>query len=179
MFSRRLSSRFLCTSARLGSQAVSNRVIVPPASHFQQRTAASAKLAKKEYRQLPENCGYIENFYNELEQFSNDFLTSQLNKSYSDFDDCPEDLVFEIDKYIETRIIPRHSVSSAAKQDARGARPPIVCETVSDKLVIERFLDFSNGVKLTLRMNGGYTFIFDVMLQGKAAFDQFEAVRKC
>lgn len=173
MFTRNFIRHFSATIPRC-SKSVSSRVIIPPPSHFGGAKEISIR-EKTEYKQLPDDSNYIEKFYNELEQFSQDFLQKQLNKSYSDFDNDPDELVFELEKYIELQIIPRHSVlTEQPNKSAGSAVSTVYCKTMSDKLVIERFLDFCKGVKLTLRLNGGHSFIFDVLLQSKAVFDQFQ-----
>ncbi|SCW01639.1 LAFE_0E04060g1_1 [Lachancea fermentati] len=167
--SMRTFYRSFSTTLALASKSISNRVIIPPSSPF------NGPVQKSEYKQLPLDSDFIEKSYNELEQFSTDFLQKHLKKSYSDFENHPDQLVFELEKYIELHVIPRHSVSSGQMVNTGNRVLPMVyCKSMSDKLVIERFLDFCNGVKLTLRLNGGHTCIFDILLQGKAAFDQFE-----
>ncbi|SCU84033.1 LAMI_0C05908g1_1 [Lachancea mirantina] len=169
--------RGLSSTARLTSKSVSGRIIVPPATHFTQQTDSTPiSSLKGEYKQLPEDSNYIEKFYNELERFSTDVLHGQLKKTYTDFDDNPDDLVFELEKYIELQVIPQHSSYVEKTADFSASRPlsTIHCKSVGDKLAIDRFLDFCSGVKLTLRLNGGHSFIFDVLLQAKSSFDEFE-----
>lgn len=160
---------------RINSRAVSNRIIIPPKNHYS-IGQQSLKALKSEYKQLPENANYIEKFYHELEIFHDEFLVPKLNKHYTDFEENPDDLVFELEKFIELHVIPRHSVSTDTSDlMANGINLPMVyCETVRDKLVIERFLDFCRSVRNTLRMNGGHSFIFDVMLQSNSVFQDFE-----
>lgn len=168
----RIGKRSLTTTQLFLSKAVSNRIIIPPVSHVRTTNSPAITIPKHEYRQLPEDSNYIEKFYDELEIFSSEILHKQLNKSYADFDDDPEELLFQLEKYIELQIIPKHSDMQASGQE--GPIRSIQCRTLSDKIIIERFLDFSRGMKLTLLLNGGHTFIFDVLLQAKQVFDKMQ-----
>lgn len=171
----RLNFRRLTTTSRSLSKAVSNRIIIPPASHFPTANSPATRIPRHEYKQLPEDSNYIENFYDELETFSDEILLKQLNKTYADFDDEPEELLFQLEKYIELQVIPKHSDSQAS--DIVGPIKSIECRNLSDKIIIERFLDFARGVKMTLLLNGGHTFIFDVLLQAKHVFDKMQKVK--
>ncbi|AET39917.1 Fmp23p Ecym_5140 [Eremothecium cymbalariae DBVPG len=145
--------RSLFFTARISSKSLLDRPIMPPAFGVKQ----------SEYKQLPEDSNYIERFYTELDQFRNEFLIPHHKKSYSDFNDSPNDLVFELDKYIELHVIPKYYAGTTI--------------SLANKLVVDRFLDFSRGVKTTLRLNGGHTFIFDMLLQSKKVFDDLQ--KKC
>ncbi|KAL3228957.1 hypothetical protein RNJ44_02044 [Nakaseomyces bracarensis] len=151
------------------SKEVSSRILVPPASHLRNSRIGGTEIRDNdidrkgnrithEYRQLPEDSNYIEAYYNELQLFLDDYLKKELGKTYVDFEKEPAELVFQLEKYIELRVVPRYNHNKP-----------------SEKVVIDRFLAFSNGVKLTLRLNGGHTFIFDVMLQAKRVFDKLDA----
>ncbi|QLL32155.1 hypothetical protein HG536_0C03240 [Torulaspora globosa] len=160
------------------SRTVSSRIIIPPASHFGNIGNLAIKIPRHEYKQLPDDSNYIEKFYDELEIFSRDVLGKRLNKTYTDFEDEPEELQFQIEQYIELEIIPRHSdYESSGKSGDRPARF-VQCRTLRDKIVIERFLDFARSVRLTLMLNGGHTFIFDILLQAKKTFDAMQNARR-
>ena len=168
-------SRTFTTFSRLSSRAVSNRVIIPPKA-LTDLGQPTLKSLRSEYKQLPENSNFIYKFYTELQKFHDEFLVPRLNKHYTDFDENPDDLVFELEKYIELHIIPSHSVRTQ-KSDlmAQGINLPMVyCETLGDKMVIERFIEFCRSVRYTLRLNGGHSFIFDIMLQSNSVFQDFE-----
>ncbi|SJM83278.1 related to protein FMP23, mitochondrial [Zygosaccharomyces bailii] len=169
-------SRTLCTTRTAQSKTVSSRIIVPPASHFNNQGPQFNRIPRDKYKQLPDDSDYIEKFYDELQLFSQDFLEKQLHKKYTDFEECPEELVFQLDQFIELQIIPRYSKPVKETGDNHAAFPlrSIQCKTISDKIVIERYLDFAKGVKLTLMLNGVHTFIFDVLLQAKSVFDNME-----
>lgn len=171
----RLSLRKFTTTRIVLSKTVSNRIIIPPASHFPTVKSPATSIPRHEYRQLPEDSNYIEKFYDELETFSNEILIKQLKKTYADFDDEPEELLFQLEKYIELQIIPKHSDTQQAAES--GPIRSIQCRTLSDKIIIERFLDFARGMKLTLLLNGGHTFIFDVLLQAKQVFDKMQQTK--
>ncbi|QLQ80412.1 hypothetical protein HG537_0D04130 [Torulaspora globosa] len=159
------------------SKTVSNRVIIPPASHFGNVGNLAIKIPRHEYKQLPDDSNYIEKFYDELEVFSKDVLEKRLNKTYTDFEDDPEELQFQIEQYIELEIIPRYSVyESSGTSDDRSIKL-VQCRTIRDKIVVERFLDFAKSVRLTLMLNGGHTFIFDILLQAKKTFDAMQKTR--
>lgn len=134
------------------------------------------KSLRGDYKQLPENSNFIDKFYHELQLFHDEFLVARLNKHYTDFEENPDDLVFELEKYVELHVIPSHSVlTQKSELMALGANLPVVhCETLGDKMVIERFLEFCRSVRYTLRLNGGHSFIFDVMLQSNSVFQNFE-----
>lgn len=163
-------------SARVSlSKAVSNRIIIPPASHFGGIGSPATKIPRHEYKQLPDDSNYIEKFYDELEVFSEDVLEKRLKKTYTDFENEPEELQFQLEKYIELEVIPKHSDFESAQND--GPTRFVQCRTVRDKIVIERFLEFARGVERTLMFNGGHTFIFDVLLQAKKVFDTMQTTR--
>lgn len=173
----RLVTRKFTSAAVPLSKTVSNRIIIPPASHFGNVGNPAIKIPRHEYRQLPDDSDYIEKFYDELEIFSKDVLDKRLNKTYTDFEDEPEELQFQLEKYIELEVIPKHSDYENARQDNDGFMKHVQCRTLRDKIVIERFLDFARGVRLTLMLNGGHTFIFDVLLQAKKTFDAMQETR--
>lgn len=165
--------RSFSTARGAFSKATSHRVIIPPSSHFIGKSSSiSSNIPRHEYRQLPEESNYIEKFYEELNIFSKELLKKELNKSYADFENDPEELIFQIEKFIELQIIPKHS---EFKEIAKSTPLQLVeCKSYDDKLAIQRFLDFARGVKKTLMFNGGHTFIFDIMLQAKDVFDNFQ-----
>ncbi|KAG0673462.1 hypothetical protein C6P41_004416 [Kluyveromyces marxianus] len=171
-------TRAFRTFAPVSSKSVSNRIIIPPVTQVNYGQP-SLKALQSEYKQLPDNSNFIEKYYNELQTFRDEFLVPHLNKQYTDFEENPDDLVFEIEKYIECQVIPKHSVYTQ-KSDlmAQGEQLPMVyCDTVGDKMIIERFLDFCRGVRHTLRLNGGHSVIFDIMLQSNSVFEDFERRR--
>lgn len=161
---------------RCYSKEVSSRILVPPASHFRNsrlgdssfrmrrdddNKGSNADVTSSEYKQLPEDSNYIEAYYNELQLFLDDHLKKQLGKTYVDFENDPDELIFQLKKYIELCVLPRYDPNKP-----------------SGKLIIERFLAFEQGVMLTLRLNGGHTFIFDVMLQAKSVFDKLDSEKR-
>lgn len=168
--------RTICTTRVTQSKTVSSRIIVPPASHFNNQGPQFNRIPREKYKQLPDDSNYIEKFYEELQLFSQNFLEKQLHKKYTDFEECPEELVFQLDQFIELQIIPKHSQPVKETGDTHAAFPlrSIQCASISDKIIIERYLDFAKGVKQTLLLNGGHTFIFDVLLQAKSVFDNME-----
>lgn len=180
MFFRQVLLRSLSTTRIPLSKTVSGRIIVPPATHFNNQGPKFNKIPRHEYKQLPEDSNYIEKFYDELQAFSQEFLEKQLHKKYTDFEDCPEELVFQLEQFIELQVIPKHSEPANETGDTRPSFPlrSIQCRNIGDKIIIERYLDFSKGVKLTLMLNGGHTFIFDVLLQGKSVFDNMQKNEK-
>lgn len=180
MFFRQVLLRSLSTTRIPLSKTVSGRIIVPPATHFNNQGPKFNKIPRHEYKQLPEDSNYIEKFYDELQVFSHEFLEKQLSKKYTDFEDCPEELVFQLEQFIELQIIPKRSEPANETGDTRPGFPvrSIQCRNIGDKIIIERYLDFSKGVKLTLMLNGGHTFIFDILLQAKSAFDNMQRSKK-
>ncbi|KAI8397064.1 Found in mitochondrial proteome [Nakaseomyces glabratus] len=154
-------------SCRPYSKEVSSKIIIPPAGHFgEELNYAGAVVTKKsnipmhEYRQLPDDSNYIEKYYAELDVFLQ-YLQTQLHKSYVDFENDPDELVFQLEKYIELQVRSNYDANKAG-----------------EKLVIDRFVAFCEGVKLTLWLNGGHCFIFDVLLQTKREFDKLETTKK-
>lgn len=176
MLLRQVLLRSLSTTRVPLSKTVSGRTIVPPATHFNNQGPRFNRIPRHEYKQLPEDSNYIEKFYDELLIFSQEFLEKQLHKKYTDFEECPEELVFQLEQFIELQIIPRYSEPSNELGDTQPAFPlrSIQCRNIGDKIIIERYLEFSKGVKLTLMLNGGHTFIFDVLLQAKSVFDNMQ-----
>lgn len=175
----RLCFRRISTTGIALSKTTSTRIIIPPASHFKNQNKLSSRIPKHEYNQLPEDSNYIEKFYDELEMFSSEILEKQLKKSYTDFDNDPDELVFQVEKYIELQVIPKHSEykdTSLPNAESHQVQS-IKCRTLSDKIIIERFLDFARSVRLTLMLNGGHSFIFDVMLQAKSVFDDMHKTK--
>lgn len=151
------------------SKEVSRRVIVAPASHFKTSSPnVKSNIPIHEYKQLPEDSNYIEKHYKELQVFLNEFLIKKLNKTYADFEGDPDELVFQLEKFIELEVTPRYTNHSA----------PDGCEerfkSIGDRIVVDRYLDFVKEVRLTLLLNGGHSFIFDVMLQAKEVFDKMQ-----
>lgn len=175
----RLSFRGISTTRAALSKTTSTRIIIPPASHFKNKDRQSSRIPRHEYSQLPEDSNYIEKFYDELAIFSDEILEKQLKKCYADFDNDPDELVFQLEKYIELQVIPKHSEykdTSLPNAESHHVQS-IKCKTLSDKIIVERFLDFARSVKLTLMLNGGHSFIFDVMLQAKSVFDEMHKTK--
>ncbi|CCK72176.1 Fmp23p KNAG_0J00940 [Huiozyma naganishii CBS 8797] len=160
------------------SSAVSRRVIIPPQDHFD-KSRFKGSIVQHEYRQIPDDSNYIEKFYHELAVFNKVCLENELHKSYSDFEDNPSELVFQVEKFVELQIVPRHStVRDPNTKDTSGYHIPslnVYCQHLSDKLVIERYVEFIKAVSLTLRLNGGHTFIFDILLTAKSVYDRLES----
>ncbi|KAG0655328.1 hypothetical protein C6P44_000383 [Monosporozyma unispora] len=127
---------------------------------------------RHEYKQLPEDSNYIENFYSELEQFEKEYLQSVLKKSYNSFENDPDELVFQLEKYVELHVLPKYSSQNPSNYFIPQLK--VYCGGLSDKVIVERYLEFINAVRLTLRLNGGHSFIFDVLLKAKNVFDQLE-----
>lgn len=103
--SRVLSVRYFFSAQPILSKEVSRRVIVAPASHF--RTSSpkpKSNIPIHEYKQLPEDSNYIEKHYRELQIFLNEFLMKKLNKTYADFEGNPDELVFQLEKFIELEV---------------------------------------------------------------------------
>ncbi|CCC71839.1 hypothetical protein NCAS_0I01710 [Naumovozyma castellii] len=175
----KLVTRYFSANLRLCSRLASNRLIIPPLAHINGGSATQKIKDKKknfikvgEYRQLPED-NPIEKYYDEIETFSKACLEKQLKKNYSDFEGNPDELVFEIEKYVESQIIPKYSVLDEDREKTTPSLPSMVyCKTLGDKLVIERYISFARAVRLALIFNGGHPFIFDLMLQGRSVFDK-------
>ncbi|CAI4058550.1 hypothetical protein N7582_001135 [Saccharomyces uvarum] len=167
--SRVLSVRYFFSAQPILSKEVSRRVIVAPASHF--RTSSpkpKSNIPIHEYKQLPEDSNYIEKHYRELQIFLNEFLMKKLNKTYADFEGNPDELVFQLEKFIELEVTSKcidHSTSDHRKAEFKS---------IGDRIVVDRYLDFVKDVRLTLLLNGGHSFIFDVMLQAKEVFDKMQ-----
>lgn len=153
------------------SKITSQRVIIPPRSHFKQASLNSS-TPRHEYKQLPEDSNFIENFYSELEQFEKEYLRAVLKKTYYSFENDPDELIFQLEKYVELHVVPKHS--STTQSNYFIPQVNIYCNGMSDKVIVERYLEFINAVRLTLRLNGGHSFIFDVLLKAKNIFDQLE-----
>ncbi|EJS44824.1 fmp23p [Saccharomyces arboricola H-6] len=151
------------------SKEVSRRVIVAPASHFKNsNTDGKSIIPIHEYKQLPEDSNYIEKHYKELQIFLNEFLIKKLNKTYADFEGNPDELVFQLEKFIELEVTPKCTDHSTLNDRERKFK------SVGDRIVVDRYLDFVKDVRLTLLLNGGHSFIFDVMLQAKDVFDKMQ-----
>lgn len=165
------SRQLISTNLRNYSRPVSKRVIIPPASHFKQHSIG-IQTPRHDQKQLPEDSNYIEKFYNELGQFKKQYLKQILNKSYSSFENDPDELIFQLEKYIELSIIPKYTLSS--KSFFHIQKINLYCISLSDKIVVERYLEFINAIRLTLRLNGGHSFIFDTLLEAKRVFNQME-----
>ncbi|CAI4055310.1 Fmp23p SKDI_02G1500 [Saccharomyces kudriavzevii IFO 1802] len=151
------------------SKEVSRRVIVAPASHFKTSTQnTKSNIPINEYKQLPEDSNYIEKHYKELQVFLNEFLVKKLNKTYADFEGDPDELVFQLEKFIELEVTPKY-IDFSASDHHKGK-----FKSIRDRIVVDRYLDFVKDVRLTLLLNGGHSFIFDVMLQAKEVFDKMQ-----
>ncbi|CAI4037286.1 hypothetical protein SMKI_02G1540 [Saccharomyces mikatae IFO 1815] len=153
----------------ISSKEVSRRIIVAPASHFKIPSKnLKTNIPIHEYKQLPDDSNYIEKHYKELQIFLNEFLIKKLNKTYADFEGDPDELVFQLEKYIELEVTPKYT--NNFKSDSCEGR----FKSVGDRIVVDRYLDFVKDVRLTLLLNGGHAFIFDVMLQAKEVFDKMQ-----
>lgn len=170
MFSS-ISCRYLSVNSAKFSKIISQRVIIPPRSHFKQ-ASLNASTPRHEYKQLPEDSNFIENFYSELEQFEKEYLRAVLKKTYYSFENDPDELIFQLEKYVELHIVPKHSLTTPSNYFIPQVK--IYCNGLSDKVIVERYLEFINAVRMTLRLNGGHSFIFDILLKAKNIFDQLE-----
>ncbi|CAI4059682.1 hypothetical protein SUVZ_04G2590 [Saccharomyces uvarum] len=167
--SRVRSVRYFFNAKPILSKEVSRRVIVAPASHFRASSPKpKSNIPIHEYKQLPEDSNYIEKHYMELQIFLNEFLMKKLNKTYADFEGNPDELVFQLEKFIELEVTLKctdHTTSDRRKGEFKS---------IGDRIVVDRYLDFVKDVRLTLLLNGGHSFIFDVMLQAKEVFDKMQ-----
>ncbi|CCF57052.1 hypothetical protein KAFR_0C00570 [Kazachstania africana CBS 2517] len=163
------SFRRFSLSVPIHSKTISKRVIIPPTTHLKSDStgSASGKIGIDEFKQLPEDSDYIENFYNELEDFSEEYLKKHTKKSFADFEGEPDDLVFQVQKYVELQIVPKYTVEAGDQSR--------IYRSIGDKLLVERYIEFIKAMKLTLRLNGGHTFIFDLILQSHAVFNEWES----
>ncbi|CCH43333.1 Histidinol-phosphate aminotransferase [Wickerhamomyces ciferrii] len=152
--SKRVFNQFSTSSYRSAS-AVSERFIVPKGKN---------KIIKEqtEYRQLPDDSQYIEKFYEELDLFQKEIVnnSSIKGKNFSDFEDDPNELIIQLELFIEGKIKPQVSFDKLARAK------------------YERFDEFLRNVKITLVLNGGHPMIFDILLQSKQHFDGFDKMKK-
>ena len=157
-----LSSRLICHVSRNSkpflistrkASAISDRVIFPKQKLIKEQT---------EYKQLPDDSMYIEKFYDELDQFKKEIETNKsiTQSNFSDFEKDPNELIQQLELFIEGKIKPQY------------------VEKVMSKFQMERFDEFLRNVKITLILNGGHPMIFDILLQSKAQFDGFVKRKK-
>ncbi|ODQ59287.1 hypothetical protein WICANDRAFT_63783 [Wickerhamomyces anomalus NRRL Y-366-8] len=156
------SSRLICHVSRnfkpflistRKASAISDRVIFPKQKLIKEQT---------EYKQLPDDSMYIEKFYDELDQFKKEIETNKsiTQSNFSDFEKDPNELIQQLELFIEGKIKPQY------------------VEKVMSKFQMERFDEFLRNVKITLILNGGHPMIFDILLQSKAQFDWFVKRKK-
>lgn len=116
-----------------------------------------------EYKQLPDDSQYIEKFYSELKAFQREIRENDdipfIN--FTDFQKDPNALIYYLEKFIQTKVY--NDFSS---------------DTMDGILVIKRYNEFLNNVKITLVLNGGHTHIFDILLQNKKLFDSFDLLKR-
>lgn len=172
-----LQRRYLLTTVPKATQIVSQRVIIPPVTHFKQN-CISKPIPRDDYKQLPDDSNFIENYYTELELFQRDYLQKELKKTYNSFENDPDELIFQLEKFVELHILPQYSIFNnktlVPSNKFYIPRANVYCNYLGDKITVERYLDFIHAVRLTLRLNGGHPFIFSVLLKAKAVFDQLE-----
>ncbi|CDR42820.1 CYFA0S10e02674g1_1 [Cyberlindnera fabianii] len=140
---------------RLYASAPNQRFVVPSHNLIKEQT---------EYRQLPDDSQYIEKFYSELSSFHSEIVknTKIPYTSFSEFENDPNSLITELENFIQTKVYPEY-----VNKDDLGSQ-----------MVIKRYNDFLRNVKITLILNGGHTFIFDILLQNKKLFDGFDHNKK-
>lgn len=153
------------------TQQVSQRIIIPAQANCYKKTPNT----EKKFVEFSEEINSIEKYYNELEQFRVNHLLKKMGRNYSNFSDNPNELIFELDEFIELEIIARYS--RPTKDEKFKHHIPsinVYCSSLSDKLLIERYLEFDIALKSVLSLNGSDTTIFDILLNAKAVFDKFE-----
>lgn len=99
-------------------------------------------------------------------------MERRLNSTYVSFENNPDELIFQLEKYIELSILSRYT--STYKTSFHITKIGLYCNCLSDKLVVERYLEFVSAIRLTMRLNGGHRFIFDILLGAKNVFDWME-----
>lgn len=148
----KVTSTPLLTQIRKAS-AISDRVILPKQRIIKEQT---------EYKQLPDDSMYIEKFYNELDLFKKEIEANKsiAQSNFSDFEKDPNELINQLELFIEGKVKPQY------------------IESLVSKFQMERFDEFLRNVKITLILNGGHPMIFDILLQSKAHFDGFIKKKK-
>lgn len=117
-------------------------------------------VEQTEYKQLPDDSQYIEKYYHELAALQSEIVNNKAIrcKNFSEFETDPNYLIEVLENFINEKILHRY------KDD----------NSLGSQLVIERYLQFLENVKITLLLNGGHSFVFDILLQNKKLFDKFD-----
>ncbi|ODV95165.1 hypothetical protein PACTADRAFT_49911 [Pachysolen tannophilus NRRL Y-2460] len=119
------------------------------------------------YKQLPEDSAFIEQHYDELKKFKEFLINTSNKKNVTYFKDfSSSELLEKLDKFIDNCIKPDHELLKQGKKSDK--------DMDGGERELEFFQKFKYNLKITLRMNGGHTFILDVLMQNKEAFDNFD-----
>lgn len=174
MYKRQLNiitRRCLNSKQAILTQQVSQRIIIPPEFN----SFNKIPNFKESYIQFSDEISSIEKYYNELEQFKDNYLLKKMGKTYSSFNDNPNELIFKLDEFVELQIVSQYSKPRKDfKYKYHIPSINVYCCSLSDKLLIERYLDFNVALKSTLLLNGNDTTIFDILINAKAVLDNFE-----
>ncbi|KAH3681358.1 hypothetical protein WICPIJ_007711 [Wickerhamomyces pijperi] len=151
---------------------ISNNIDVPPFSSHQAQPNQPI-TPQTEYKQLPDDSQYIDKYYPQLLEF---FKELKINtripyECYSDFENDPEALIHYLERYIDEK-----KTSKVSLRMNQGSVKEI--KSVNSSSDVKKLSSFLENVKITLRLNGGHTHVFDSLIQSQKFFKEFETKLK-
>lgn len=79
--------------------------------------------------------------------------------TFSDYETDPNLLINELENWVQFEIFPQVS-----QQD----------NSLAGRIVISKYTELIRNFKITMLLNGGHTFIFDLLMSSKEALDKFD-----
>lgn len=153
-------NRFFCSSLINHGKALDGTTSLIRPVVVQQEQQQELKLSNSDsYSQLPDDSQFITQHYDELVKFKK-YLLKTHQKTYKDYEN-PNELIVELDNFIETQL-----------------RPGYWHFDIPLDLEVEYFMKFLHNLKICLRLNGGHTFVLDILLLNKECFDELEKNKK-
>lgn len=149
LFRRTTVTGFPLITKRFASES-NVRLVIPSHNFIKKQT---------EYKQIPDDSRLIETHYDELKEFR-DYISKASGgeyTSFSDFEKDPNLFLAEVERWIQTKIYPNF----------RG-------QNLGSVLAIKKYNELLRSFKVTLLLNGGHTFIFDLLMSGKEALEKFD-----
>lgn len=112
-----------------------------------------------EYKQIPDDSKFVDTYFRDLKEFKVFLEKKGKYNTFSDYETDPNLLINELENWVQFEIFPQVS-----QQD----------NSLAGRIVISKYTELIRNFKITMLLNGGHTFIFDLLMSSKEALDKFD-----
>lgn len=131
--------------------SASNMTLIVPSKNFIKE--------QTEYKQIPDDSKFVDAYFKDLKEFKAFLETNGKYKNFTDYEKEPNLLINELEKWVQFEIFPQISEQESS---------------LGQRIVIAKYKDLIRSFKITMLLNGGHTFIFDLLMRSKEALDKFD-----